>query len=574
MRRSLAIRWHLAIFGIMIVLPFLLVGLFISVQYIGSERARAQRTAHNLVQTVTAAIDAELERYRLALWVLSTSRTLVDGDNTAFYERAKKLAQELPGVVIALRKLDGQPIFLTSLPFGTQLKPNADGVLLDADREAIARGRTVVSNLFHGGTTEHLFVAIDQPIMKDGQVTSLLSIGIPPARLQEVLLEQVKTGWLFGVTDNNGRLVARTWEFERFVGQSASVSFLERTLAASGDFTNVTLDGISVYNVWRRSPLTGWRMSVGIPSAELEAPVRQSLAVLGALALVGVLASLLLAMLYGRWLIERIKALQLYALAIGLREEASPALTGISELDAVVRSLTEAGAALKKHSRIQNSLLDELNHRVKNTLAIIQSIARQTRKRSSSLDEFGPAFEGRLMALASSHDALTRSGWRGSDLEDIVRAACRPFADDDHVEIDGEPVELRSNAVVSLAMVLHELATNAAKYGSLSAVEGRVAVRWRVEREGEREGEREELNFEWKELNGPPVGPLHENGFGSLLISSIMAKDLGGKGAFFPEPEGLRFSATFPLPRPEQAPPEADAALPRLETTAPLAPPK
>jgi two-component sensor histidine kinase len=570
MRRSLAIRWHLAIFGIIIVLPFLLVGLFISVQYIGGERARAQRTAHDLVQTVTAAIDAELERYRLALWVLSTSRTLVDGDYAAFYERAKKLAQELPGVVIALRELDGQPIFLTSLPFGTQLKPNADGVLLDADREAIARGRTVVSNLFHGGTTEHLFVAIDQPIVTGGQVIALLSIGIPPTRLQEVLLEQVKTGWLFGVTDNNGRLVARTWEFERFVGQSATTSFLERTLAASGDFTNVTLDGIPVYNVWRRSPLTGWRMSVGIPSAELEAPVRQSVAILGALALVGVLVSLLLAMLYGRWLIERIKALQLYALAIGRREEASPALTGIFEFDEVVRSLTEAGAALKKHSRIQNSLVDELNHRVKNTLAIIQSIARQTRKRSSSLDEFGAAFEGRLMALASSHDALTRSGWRGSNLEDIVRAACRPFADDDHIEIDGEPVELRSNAVVSLAMVLHELATNAAKYGSLSAVEGRVAVRWRVDCDGERE----KLNFEWKELNGPPVGPLHENGFGSLLISSLVANDLGGKGAFFAEPEGLRFSASFPLPRSEQAPSEADVALPRLETSAPLAPPK
>jgi hypothetical protein len=68
------------------------------------------------------------------------------------------------------------------------------------------------------------------------------------------------------------------------------------------------------------------------------------------------------------------------------------------------------------------------------------------------------------------------------------------------------------------------------------------------------------------------VGPLHKNGFGSVLISSMVAKDLGGKGAFFPEPEGLRFSASFPLPRPEQAPPEADVALPRLETAAPLAP--
>ncbi len=544
MRRSLAIRWHLAIFGVLIVLPVLLVGLFLSVRYIDSERARAQRIAQDLVQTVTAAIDAELERYRLALWVLSTSHTLADGDVAGFYDRAKKLAEELPGVVIGLRRLDGQPIFLTSLPFGAPLKPNADGILLDADREAIARGQAVVSNLFHGGTTKDFFVGIDQPIMKDGQATMLLTIGIPPARLQTVLLAQVRTGWLFGVTDNNGRLIARTWEFERFIGRSATASFLKRTLTAGGDFTNVSLDGISVYNVWQRSPLTGWRMSVGIPSSELEAPVRQSMSILGTLALVGIVVSLLLATSYGRWLIERINALQLYALAVGRREEANlNARTGISEFDGVIGSLTEAAGTLKKHDRIQELLIDELNHRVKNTLTIIQSIAWQTRRRSSSLDEFGSAFEGRLMALSSSHDALTRSGWRGSNLEDIVRAACRPFTDDSHVQIDGESIELRSSAVVSIAMVLHELATNAAKYGSLSVVEGRVAVRWLFERDDAQE----RLNFEWKERNGPSVRPLDKKGFGSLLISSIVEQDLHGNSVLLPEPDGLRFSATFPL---------------------------
>src|SRR5690348_3923596 len=111
MGHSLAIRWHLAIFGILAVVPILLVGLFISFLYIDNERARAERTAQNLVQTVTAAIDAELERYRLALWTLSTSRTLADGDYAAFYDRATKLAAELPGSVIALRRLDGKPIF-------------------------------------------------------------------------------------------------------------------------------------------------------------------------------------------------------------------------------------------------------------------------------------------------------------------------------------------------------------------------------------------------------------------------------------------------------------------------------
>lgn len=147
------------------------------------------------------------------------------------------------------------------------------------------------------------------------------------------------------------------------------------------------------------------------------------------------------------------------------------------------------------------------------------------------------------MALAKSHDALTRSGWRGSNLEDVVRAACRPFADENHVEINGGPVELRSGAVVSMAMVLHELATNAAKYGALSTFEGRIAIHWRIERNNEGEV----LHFEWKEHKGPSVVPFKKQGFGSLLILSIVEQELRGKGKFFPESDGLRFVASFPL---------------------------
>jgi two-component sensor histidine kinase len=285
-------------------------------------------------------------------------------------------------------------------------------------------------------------------------------------------------------------------------------------------------------------------MSVGVPKTELEAPIRRSLVVLGTLAVGGLLVSLVLAMIYGGWLVQRIKELEVYALAVGRREESGAvAVAGIAELDAVIWSLTEAATALRKHGRIQDSLIDELNHRVKNTLTIIQSIAWQTRKSSSTLEEFGKAFEGRLMALAKSHDALTRSGWRGSSLEDLVRAACRPFADESRVEINGGKVELRSAAVVSMAMVLHELATNAAKYGALSTFEGSISIHWKIERNNEGEV----LHFEWKEHKGPPVVPFKKQGFGSLLILSIVEQDLRGKGKFVPEPDGLRFVASFPL---------------------------
>ena len=179
---------------------------------------------------------------------------------------------------------------------------------------------------------------------------------------------------------------------------------------------------------------------------------------------------------------------------------------------------------------------------MKNTLTIIQSIARK-RVTLGTLEEFGTAFEGRLMALAKSHDALTRSGWRGSNLEDVVRAACRPFADENHVEINGGPVELRSGAVVSMAMVLHELATNAAKYGALSTFEGRIAIHWRIERNNEGEV----LHFEWKEHKGPSVVPFKKQGFGSLLIYRLWNKSCAARENSSPSLDGLRFVASFPL---------------------------
>jgi len=125
----------------------------------------------------------------------------------------------------------------------------------------------------------------------------------------------------------------------------------------------------------------------------------------------------------------------------------------------------------------------------------------------------------------------------------VVRAACRPFADESRVEINGGHVELRSAAVVSMAMVLHELATNAAKYGAFSTFEGSIAIHWKIERNNEGEV----LHFEWKEHKGPSVVPFKKRGFGSLLILSIMEQDLRGKGKFVPEPDGLRFVADFPL---------------------------
>ena len=346
-------------------------------------------------------------------------------------------------------------------------------------------------------------MAVELPVERNGEIAYLLSIAISVDRFLEILRSHLEnSGWLMGVTGTDDRIIARSWDHERFVGQSASQAFMDNTKDRAGVFTSTSLDGVPVFNVYLRSPLTGWRIAAGIPTSMLEAPLYRSLTVLALMAGIGLATSVLLALLYARFLAEPVSALRRVAVSFARREPVRAIRTGIQELDGVAKGLAEASDILKQRDQVQESLINELNHRVKNTLATIQSIARQTRRRASSLDEFGQAFEGRLMALAKSHDTLTRSGWAGGDLQNIVPESCRPFSDLSRLVLNGPPVEIPNRVVVGIGMVLHELATNAAQVRRVCR-EQRNGPHRMAARPGEPHGN---LHLRWKEHDGPPSG--------------------------------------------------------------------
>jgi two-component sensor histidine kinase len=542
--RSFPIRWHLAIYGILIVCPLLIVGVLVAQRYTGMERDNLQRQAHALVREVTESIDQLIERHKAALHALSTAENLRAGNIPSFYARARQVAEALPGTTISLRNPDGNQIFVTSLPLETKLLPTQETILGPVHRKVVETRAAAVSNVFFGRITGGRYVAVELPVERNGEIVHLLSIAISSDRFLEILHSRLEnSGWLMGVTGTDGRIIARNWDHERFVGQSASQAFMDNTKGRAGVFTSTSLDGVPVFNVYLRSPLTGWRIAAGIPTSMLEAPLYRSLTVLALMAGIGLATSVLLALLYGRFLAEPVSALRRVAVSFARREPVREIRTGIQELDGVAKGLAEASDILKQRDQVQESLINELNHRVKNTLATIQSIARQTRRRASSLDEFGQAFEGRLMALAKSHDTLTRSGWAGGDLQNIVLESCRPFSDPARLVLNGPPVEIPNRVVVGIGMVLHELATNAAKYGAFAASNGTVRIEWRLE-PGEPHGN---LHLRWKERDGPPVVPINKKGFGSTLIVSIVESDLSGKAEMVFEPDGLRFDLAIPL---------------------------
>ncbi|RPE81338.1 sensor histidine kinase [Vulcaniibacterium tengchongense] len=181
----------------------------------------------------------------------------------------------------------------------------------------------------------------------------------------------------------------------------------------------------------------------------------------------------------------------------------------------------------KQAEEQQLALINELNHRVKNTLAAVQSIALQTFRASPDPQDFIDKFQGRLLALSHAHDLLTRRSWTRLGLSELLDAELAPYAQagEPRVLRDGHDIALSPRLALTLVMALHELTTNAAKYGALSRESGRVALTWRLEGEGG--GHR--LRLEWRESGGPPVAEPAKRGFGTRFIERSIVRDLGGR---------------------------------------------
>lgn len=215
----------------------------------------------------------------------------------------------------------------------------------------------------------------------------------------------------------------------------------------------------------------------------------------------------------------------------------------IVAISSIIRDVTERKAA-EEHMQF---LMRELAHRSKNQLAIIQSIAGQTARRSRSVDDFVASFRQRLQALAASHDLLVSQSWRPVLISDLVKQQLTMFDDNRSHAITaaGPDVRLPAAAAEGVGLALHELATNSVKYGALSVPAGHVDITWSVTRDG---AAPPRLRLEWRDSNGPPVTPPQAKGFGSQVLEKLVARSLGGTAETRYEPKGLHWVLDCDLP--------------------------
>ncbi|WAJ31495.1 sensor histidine kinase [Jeongeupella avenae] len=182
----------------------------------------------------------------------------------------------------------------------------------------------------------------------------------------------------------------------------------------------------------------------------------------------------------------------------------------------------------------------ELDHRVKNTLATVQSVVIQTLRDASVPQAVAEAVAGRIQALARSHDVLTAEAWASADLGDVMRGALESLRarHGNRIDMDGEPVRLKPRIATMLSLAVHELAENAQRYGSLSTPAGRIEVRWSV-----RDGR---LRLEWREEGGPSVEPPEKRGYGTRVVERVLSAEFGGEASIDFRREGIVFRLDAP----------------------------
>jgi two-component sensor histidine kinase len=235
-------------------------------------------------------------------------------------------------------------------------------------------------------------------------------------------------------------------------------------------------------------------------------------------------------------------------LLVGIAGQAAIGIDNARLYQSAQREIAERRQA-EQHRQL---LMNELNHRVKNTLATVQSIAAQTLRAAGLEAAARQALDARLVALSNAHNLLMEENWVGATLQEVVEAALRPHETPDAPRFRvaaGPDIRLSPKTALALAMALHELSTNAVKHGALSQPGGRVELSWEMRPNG---GETHFL-MQWRERGGPPVSPPRKAGFGTRLIERGLAAELGGTVRLAYEAEGLVCTIEGVLPRMAEA---------------------
>ncbi|WP_274626212.1 sensor histidine kinase [Arvimicrobium flavum] len=491
----------------------------------------AEAAAGAAVQTV----DSQLQGMITALRSLSTSSSLNEGDLRRFYVGAQ---QALAGTASYVIVADGDlnQLLNTRRAFGAPLGKISDP---EPAEHALKTGLPTISDGFLGRVANRWVFNIILPrVQPEGDSLLLLLTQDAEALSSALTVENLRGGWNAVIVDNNGTVLASSL-------MSADVGkpfFLGEEASAVGPVRrSIDLDGKDYELVAKASELSGWKVILWAERDAIERPLERTLRLLmlGGLAMIAVGG--LAAWLFGRQISKSVRRLARDAHRLGAGEEVAAMSYPVRELTTVSAAMADAAAQRRAAENEIRFLMREVAHRSKNQLTVVSSIANQSARNAESVAEFSERFQQRLMGLARSTDLLIAGSVAGVELRELITVQIEPFrpAEDTRLQISGPHFRLSLQAAQTLGLAIHEMATNAAKYGAFSQQSGRLSVTWSLHGD--------ELELVWREHVPDLKQRSSRKGFGTQIIERMLPGGLGAKVERHLHPDGLEARFTFPV---------------------------
>jgi len=500
----------------------------------------AEATAGSIVET----IDRELAGMTTTLRVLSTSRSLDANDLGEFYNRAKSALEDTRSYFILL---DGElrQLVNTRVEYGAPLGPTSDP---QPAQHALDTGNTVISNVFYGKTAQKWVFNVLVPWQEEDTRRVLILTQNAEDLTNLIAGQNLRGGWNASVVDGNGIVVATTF-MSGDIGKPFFLWSNGRMPDAPSRRTQ-TVDGADYETFTVNSRLSGWQVVVWSPTEIVSAPLTRALQIFAFGGILLAALSALFAWVLARQVTRPVRELAADARRLGAGEAVVAKPYKVSEIATVSTAMAEASHDRQEAENEIRFLMREVAHRSKNQLTVVSSIAKQTARHAPNFDAFQDSFQKRVQGLARSTDLLIAGGVAGVELRELLEAQIEPFrpGEASRLTVEGPRFRLSNQAAQTIGLAVHELATNASKYGAFSTNSGRLNVEWQIAGEN--------LVIDWRETVSRLEPREEGRGFGTEVIERMLGGTLDAVIEREIAADGLTCRFTMPV---EKLRPDPDA---------------
>ena len=532
--RSRPVAFYLVALVLTILIPAFAVALVLLNRTNDAQQDVLHALTNATVQAMGHSVDREIAGMATTLRVLSTSSFFRSDNLEEFNDRAMQALAGTGAYLLAVDS-DNNQLLNTRVAYGTDLGPTSDPETAERSRE---RGGVTISGLFFGRTAQSYVFNVWLPVTDVPQVSAIALTQNARNLVPALQARQLPAGWNAALIDTDNTLIAATADARLDIG--TTLPLRQAGPLSNGEWVEENLDGERVVTAEWRSGLTGWRVVAWASAEQVQRPLMESLLQLAAWGLVIAIAAVAVAFLVAQRIGQSVKGLRLDAARMGRGEAVYPRSYPVTEIAEISSALAEASEQRQIAERDVRFLMRELAHRSKNQMAVIAAMAKQTARGASDLPGYVQALERRIMGLARSTDLLLAHGRAGVMLVELIAEQLAPFRPSDPRDrIEGPELRINPQGAQILGMALHELATNATRYGAFADPDGRLELTWAVHQDN--------LQMRWREILSGKLVDSERSGFGTIVLRTMVGGALGAQVERHAHEDGVEWVFEVPL---------------------------